>query len=86
LFHGPDITFLWSKTAESQLIKPKGDIWAEFAQLSFLPGGPRYFRDRKQQHTHSGLDFLEFLLSIQPVVFSVNIRKSKQKVNKVENL
>jgi hypothetical protein len=27
-FHGPDITFLWSKTAE------KGDIWDEFAKLS----------------------------------------------------
>jgi hypothetical protein len=38
---GPDITFLWSKTAESQL--EKGDKYmAEFAQLSFLP---HYFRD-----------------------------------------
>jgi hypothetical protein len=51
----PDVTFLWSKTAESQLTK--GDIWAEFAQVSFLP---RYFRNsqlstQQQLHTFSSI-------------------------------
>jgi hypothetical protein len=35
VFHGPDSSYLLSKTAESQLTR--GEIWAEFAQLSFIP-------------------------------------------------
>jgi hypothetical protein len=55
-----DITFLWSKTAESA---EKSDIWAEFAQLS-------YFRDSQPRERQEEIISISCSLELLLLVLS----------------